>query len=359
MKVVFMGTPDVAVPILNAIYNSRHEVVAVVSQPDKAKGRSNKIVPTPIKSLALEHGTPVLQFENIRKDDISSLLSLDADIIVTCAYGQILGEDVLNAFRFGVINVHFSELPKYRGASPVQSALISMENMTGVTILKSGIGMDDGDIIRVDRGFIEDNENAFDAFEWLSNMGARNIVPALDEIENGTATYLKQADFGIEPTYCKKLSPEMGNIDFGKGTLEIIGLIKGIAIWPTAHITIDDTYFKVYNARVYPYEVTVDANKSYTLVYDENEVNPEAVTFNGGEKYTNHFNLGHFVLPNELNLGNYKNGEVVVANSKQGLVLKCSDGFIEITELLPINGKKMTAKSYLNGKKINVGSIAK
>ncbi len=359
MKVVFMGTPDVAVPILKAIYNSNHKVVAVVSQPDKPKGRSNKVVPTPIKNLALEHGTPVFQFENIRKDDISSLLLLDADIIVTCAYGQILGEDVLNAFRFGVINVHFSELPKYRGASPVQSALINRENMTGVTILKSGKGMDDGDIVLIDRGFIEEDENAFDTFEWLSAMGARDIVFALDDIESGKATYSKQSGEGVEPTYCTKLTPEMGNIDFNKGVLEIVGLIKGIAMWPTAHITIDDTYFKIYNARVYPFEVTVGGNKSYTLVYDEDEVNPEAFTFDGGEKYTNHFNHGHFVLPDELNLDSYKNGEVVIANNKQGLVLKCNNGFVEITELLPINGKKMSAKSYLNGKKINIGSIAK
>ena len=135
MKVVFFGTPEYAVPSLQAIIDSRHEVVAVVSQPDKPKGRSNKLVPTPVKAKALEYNIPVYQFEKIRKEDISELLDMDADIYVTCAYGQILDEKILFNKKYGVINLHGSLLPKYRGASPVQCALIGMEKETGVTIL--------------------------------------------------------------------------------------------------------------------------------------------------------------------------------------------------------------------------------
>lgn len=321
-----MGTPDVAVPILEAIYQSKHEVVAVASQPDKAKGRSNRIVPTPIKQVALNHGTTVYQFENIKTDDISSLLKLDADIIVTCAYGQILKENVLNAFRHGVINVHFSRLPKYRGASPVQSALIECEKSTAVTVLKSGIGMDDGDIIDIADYNISNEENAISLFENLSKVGASLITKVLDKIESGEAKYIPQERTNIPPSYCRMLKAEMGDIDFNCSAEKIVGLIKGLAMWPNAHITIDGVYFKLYNAIAY------SINKS-----------------NGG---------ANPCLLN-LNINDYKNGEVVIASNKQGLILKCSDGFVEITELLPINSKKMTAKSYLNGKKINVGSIAK
>ena len=124
MKVIFFGTPIYAVPVLQALIDSKHKVVAVVSQPDKAVGRSNKIVPTPVKKLALEHNLPVFQYESIRKDDVSELLNIDADIIVTCAYGQIIGENVLFAKKYGVVNLHGSILPKYRGSSPIQWALI-------------------------------------------------------------------------------------------------------------------------------------------------------------------------------------------------------------------------------------------
>ncbi len=322
MRVVFMGTPEVAVPVLEAIYNSHHEVIAVVSQPDKAKGRSNKIVPTPVKQVALTHGTPVYQFENIKKDDISSLLNLDADIIVTCAYGQILKENVLNAFKHGVVNVHFSRLPKYRGASPVQSVLIGCERDTAVTVLKSGIGMDDGDIIDVADYAISKEDNAISLFENLSQVGAKLIVKVLDDIEASKAKYVSQESTNVPPSYCTMLKPEMGDLDFDSSADKIVGLIKGLAMWPNAHITIDDVYFKLYNAIAY------EANNDCPYLKD-------------------------------LKLEDYQNGEVVIASNKQGLFIKCSDGFIEITELLPINGKKMTAKSYLNGKKINVGSIAK
>ena len=307
MKVVFFGTPEYAVPSLQAILNSRHKVVAVVSQPDKPIGRSNKPVPTPIKKLAMENNIPVFQYEKIRKDDISELLEIDADIYVTCAYGQILGKNVLFAKKYGVINLHGSLLPKYRGASPVQCALIGCEKETGVTILKSGVGMDDGPLVTSRTIDIEESDNAITLFEKLSYLSANMIVDTLDNIEEGIAKYTEQDE--SKSTKCSMFTNDMGVVDFNKPAKEIVGLIKGLAVWPNVKITINGVYFKLYNAVV-----------------------------------------------SNINGDQFKPGQVVKANNKEGLHIKCGEGVIEITELLPINSKKMTAKSYLNGKTIEIGS---
>lgn len=310
MKVIYFGTPEYAVPSLKALIDSNHDVVAVVSQPDRPRGRSNKLQPTPVKACALEHNIPVFQYEKIKSDDISELLNIDADIIVTCAYGQILDEKVLYAKKHGVINLHGSLLPKYRGASPVQWVLLNNEKETGVTVLKSEIGLDDGDIIYKKVIPIDEEDNAITLFEKLSNLSAEVVLEALDLIQRGNATYTPQEH--DKATICKMLKSEMGDIDFSRSVSEIIGQIKGLAMWPNAHFTINGVYFKLFNAKRYNGEVA----------------------------------------------GDFSNGQVVIANNKQGLVIKCNDGFVEITELLPINSKKMSAKSYLNGKVIEVGSKA-
>lgn len=311
MKVVFFGTPEYAVPVLKSIINSNHEVVAVVSQPDKSKGRSNKVIPTPVKQVAINNNIRVLQYEKIRKEDISELLNIDADIYVTCAYGQILGENVLFAKKYGVINLHGSLLPKYRGASPIQCALIDMEKETGVTILKSGIGLDDGEIIDKKSIVIGEDDNALTLFDKLSQLSADMIVPVLDNIENDNFTMTPQNE--MEATHCSMFTAESGSVDFSRSAIEIVGLIKGLAQWPNVRITIEGVYFKLFNAKI-----------SYIQGFESAEV-----------------------------------GEVVVADNKLGLHIKCGEGIVEITELLPINSKKMSAKSYLNGKQIKIGSIAK
>ncbi len=309
MKVIFFGTPEYAVPALDAIIHSHHEVVAVVSQPDKPKGRSNKPVFTPVKELAVKHNIPVFQFEKIRKDDVSELININADIIVTCAYGQIIGANILFAKKFGVINLHGSLLPKYRGSSPIQWSLINGDSSTGVTVLKSDIGMDDGEVLMSREIAIEEDDNAITLFDKLSKLSAEIVLDALDSLESGNYNYTKQDD--SIATNCKMLSPQMSKIDFNQSAKAVVGLIKGLAMWPNACITIDGVYFKLFNAKL----STLDSD-------------------------------------------NAKAGEVLVANNKQGLIIKCGIGAVEITELLPINSKKMTAKSYLNGKKINIGSIA-
>ena len=308
MKVIYFGTPDYAVPALKAIFASKHEVVAIVSQPDKPKGRSNKPVFTPVKAVAVEHNIPVFQYEKIRKDDVSQLLNIDADIIVTCAYGQIIGKNILFAKKFGVINLHGSLLPKYRGSSPIQWALINSETETGVTVLKSDVGMDDGEVLMSRTINIDPDDNAITLFDKLSNLSAEVVIEALDTLESGNYKYTKQDETLVSS--CTMLSEEMSHLDFSKSAKVIVGLIKGLAMWPNAHIVIDGVYFKLYNAKVY--EGLVE--------------------------------------------GSFEAGQVAIASNKQGLVIKCGDGYVEITELLPQNSKKMTAKSYLNGKKITVGS---
>lgn len=310
MKVIFFGTPDYAVPSLQALIDSKHQVVAVVTQPDKPKGRSSRPVFTPVKALAHKYNIPVFQFEKIRKDDVTDLLNIDADIIVTCAYGQIIGANILFAKKYGVINLHGSLLPKYRGSSPIQWSLINGEKVTGVTVLKSDVGMDDGEVLMSKQIDISDDDNAITLFDKLSKLSAQVGVEALNMLESGNYKYSKQDESKV--TLCKMLNSDMSKLNFNSTRREIIGYIKGLAMWPTAHITIDGVYFKLFNAKPY-----------------------------------------------EGNFESYQNGQVVIANSKQGLVIKCSDGLVEITELLPEGSKKMSAKSYLNGKKINIGSISK
>ena len=238
------------------------------------------------------------------------MLNIDADIIVTCAYGQIIGANILFAKKYGVINLHGSLLPKYRGSSPIQWALINGEKVTGVTVLKSDVGMDDGEVLMSKQIDISDDDNAITLFDKLSKLSAQVGVEALNMLESGNYKYSKQDESKV--TLCKMLSSDMSKLNFNSTRREIIGYIKGLAMWPTAHITIDGVYFKLFNAKPY-----------------------------------------------EGNFESYQNGQVVIANSKQGLVIKCSDGLVEITELLPEGSKKMSAKSYLNGKKINIGSISK
>lgn len=314
MKIVFFGTPDFAIPTLQSLIDSKHTVLAVVTQPDKPVGRNGKVVFSPVKTLALKHNIPVLQYEKIRRDGVEELKSLNADVFVTAAYGQILSKDILEASKFGVFNVHGSLLPKYRGAAPIQWAIINGEKTTGITILKSDVGMDDGNIILSKSVDIKDGETAGELFNRLKVIGAECLMEALTQLENGTITYTPQNH--SEATTCKMLKKELCKIDFNKSTNEIINLILGLNPWPVAEIYFKEGRFKVYKAQ------------------------------NANEKIKN-FNIN----PNS------KNGEVVVASPKQGLIIKCDNGFVELTSIQAENGKIMDAKSLLNGKKIEVGQV--
>ena len=184
MKIIYLGTPEFAVAPLKAIIGSKnHEVVAVVTQPDRPVGRKNIITPPPVKVVALENGIPVFQYEKIRAEGVEDLKSVGADIMITCAYGQILSKEIIDVCPHGIINIHASLLPKYRGAAPIQYAVINGEKTTGVTVMQTEVGLDTGDIIEAFETPIGESETAGDLFVRLSNLGAEKICSVLDKIE--------------------------------------------------------------------------------------------------------------------------------------------------------------------------------
>lgn len=191
MNIIYLGTPQFAVLPLEKLINSRHKVLAVVSQPDRPKGRGYKVVSPPVIDCARQHNIPVYQFENINKET-QTLLNLKPDIMVTAAYGQILYEDILNLAPYGVINIHASLLPKYRGPAPIQWAIIKGERKTGVTIMQTAQGLDTGDIILSKEIDIEPDDNAVTLAEKLSLLGAQALIEALDLIEKGQAVFTPQ-----------------------------------------------------------------------------------------------------------------------------------------------------------------------
>ena len=307
MKIIYFGTPDFAVKPLEKLIEN-FEVVAVVTQPDRPVGRSNRPVPCAVKHCALEHNIPVLQYEKIRVEGVEDLKQLNADIMVSCAYGQIFSKEILDITPLGMYNIHGSILPKYRGSAPIQWSIINGEEYCGITILKTDVGMDDGDILLTKPVRIEENETSGELFDRLSVVGADAIVEAIKLIESGNYTLTPQNP--NEATICKMLKPEMSTLDFSKSAQEVVNMIHGINPWPVAKVEIAGSMFKVFRAKV---------RKDFS--------------------------------------GNV--GEVLVASNKQGLIIGCGKDSVEFDEIQPNNGKKMTAKSYLNGKVIPVGEIVK
>lgn len=316
MKIIFLGTPEFAVPSLKRLIESKHQVVAVVTNLDKPVGRSDKLVPSPVKKVAMENGIKVYQYKKIRQEGVEDLKNIGADIMITCAFGQILSRENLDATPMGTFNIHGSLLPKYRGASPIQWSIIDGEKQTGITILKSDVGIDDGQVIHQVKTEIKENETAEELFERLSFVGADAIIEALDMLESNTAVFQTQDE--SKATICKMFKKEMGNLDFNNSAKDVKNLINGLNMWPVAYTSINGNYYKFYRA---------------SLVSSEDI-----------ERFG-------------FDINNYQNGEVVYSKSKFGLVIKASDGFVKIDEIQIENGKKMETKSFLNGKQIPVGSI--
>ena len=299
MKVVFLGTSNFSVSCLKALLASKHEVLAVVCQPDKPSGRGNKLTAPPIKTFAQENNLKVYQFNKIRVDGVETLKSLKPDILAVAAYGQILSQEILDISL--PINVHGSLLPKYRGASPIQSALINGEEETGITIMKMVYEVDAGDIILQEKIKIMPDDNAETLFDKMGELGGKLLVKALDLIENGKAKYTPQND--LEATFTKMLTKESAEINFNDTAKNIVNKVRG--------------YYK----------------------------NPTAYFIHNGEKFK------VFKAVEQKNLTKLNNGHIISANSKDGLVIKCLNGAVEILELQAPNGKRMSAKAYLNGKK--------
>ena len=260
MKIIFMGTPDFAVGTLEAIIKAGHEVVLVVTQPDKPKGRSGALQFTPVKECAVAHNIEVFQPAKIRlEENVEYLRKYDADIMVVAAFGQILPKSILEMTKFGCINVHASLLPKYRGAAPIQWAVINGDQVTGVTIQQMDIGVDTGDIILAKELSIDKDETGGGLFDKLAVIGAEACVEALARIETGTATRTPQNH--EEATHVSMISKEFGDIDWKRSAVEIERLIRGLNPWPSAYTTLEGKTFKIWKANV------VNENSSYRPGY--------------------------------------------------------------------------------------------
>ena len=249
MRIIFMGTPDFSVGTLEALVGAGHEVCLVVSQPDKPKGRGKEMQPTLVKEAAMKHGIPVYQPAKIREVQwLSVLEELAPDVIVVVAFGQIIPESILKLPKYGCINVHASLLPKYRGAAPIQWAVIDGEKESGVTTMQMDAGLDTGDMLLKETVALEEKETGGSLFDKLSKAGADLLLETLDALENGTVTPQKQ---GESPTaYAKMLTKDMGAIDWNRPAKELERLIRGLNPWPSAYTKLNGKTLKIWAADV-------------------------------------------------------------------------------------------------------------
>ena len=317
LKILFMGTPDFARISLEEIYNSGFNVIGIVTNPDKPKGRGMKMIASPVKEFGIENNIPVYQPLKIRNNDafIEEMKLLKPDVICVVAYGKILPKEILEIPPLGCINVHGSLLPKYRGAAPIQWAVINGEKQTGITTMYMNEGMDTGDMILKEVVDIGEDETTGELWKRLAGIGGKLLVNTLKLIESGNAPREKQGnDFTIAPM----LEKEMAQINWNEKTaLEIKNLVRGLNPIMGAYTFINGKKIKLWKVRVISNEEFIGLN---------------------------------FV--SDLNLDNVNNGDVIVANDKQGLFLKAKDAVIEAIEIQVEGSKKMNAKDYLRGHKL-------
>ena len=249
MKIVFMGTPDFSVNALENIAKAGHDVVGVITQPDKPKGRGGKMQYTPVKEKALELGLDVYQPQRVKETEfIEKLKEMNPDAIVVIAFGQILPKAILDMPKYGCINVHASLLPKYRGAAPIQWSVIDGEKETGVTTMYMNEGLDTGDIIDKVVVPIDKKETGGSLFDKLAIEGGKLILKTLIELENGTAVRTPQDD--SKSNYAGMINKQLGKIDFNKSANEIERLIRGLNPWPSAYTKMDGKTLKIWDADV-------------------------------------------------------------------------------------------------------------
>nr|WP_296006676.1 methionyl-tRNA formyltransferase [uncultured Blautia sp.] len=250
MRVIFMGTPDFATGTLEEIVKAGHEVVGVVTQPDKPKGRGKTMMPTPVKETALKYDLPVYQPKKVRESEFVELLrSLNPDVMVVAAFGQIITKEILDMPKYGCINVHASLLPAYRGAAPIQWAIINGDKESGVTIMQMDEGIDTGDMIEKAVVPIAEDETGGSLFDKLSHTGAKLCVKVLKDLEEGTAVREKQPEESTTP-YAKMIDKKMGEVDWKKSAKEIEQLIRGLNPWPSAYTKVHGKTLKIWKANV-------------------------------------------------------------------------------------------------------------
>lgn len=249
MRIVFMGTPDFSVPTLESLIHSRHEVAAVVTQPDKPKGRGKEVQMTPVKELAVKYKIPVYQPVRARESSfVEQMRALSPDVMVVIAFGQILSEELLHVPKYGCVNIHASLLPKYRGAAPIQWAVINGDEETGITTMMMDVGMDTGDMLEKKVVRLDEKETGGSLFDRLSLLGGDLILSTLDKLEDGTLVRTPQNH--EEATYVKKIPKSLGDIDWTMDAVSIERLIRGLNPWPSAYTHLNGKLLKLWEAEV-------------------------------------------------------------------------------------------------------------
>lgn len=303
MKIVFMGTPDFARESLRQLLQTKHEILAVYTQPDRPSGRGNKLSPSAVKELAVEAGIPVYQPEKARSPEVvAELAALNPDVIIVVAYGQILPQAILDIPKFGCLNVHGSILPQYRGAAPIHWAVLNGDKETGVTIMKMDVGMDTGDVLSIAYEPISDDDTTAILYERLKVLGAKLLVDTLPKLEMGLITPIKQDD--AQATYTKLIKRDMEKIDISDSAVHIHNKVRAIS---GAFIL---------NAEGVPVKVWKT---------ELSELNCEC-----------------------------KAGEVFRID-KRGIIIATGDGCLKILEIQPANRKRMSAVDFANGNKLTAG----
>lgn len=316
MRIVFMGTPDFAKESLDAIYNAGHEIIGVVTNPDKPKGRGMKMVASPVKEFAIEKGLKVYQPLKVKNNTefIEEIKALNPDVICVVAYGKILPKEILDIPKLGCINVHGSLLPKYRGAAPIQWAVLNGDKTTGITTMYMDVGMDTGDMILKEEVEIGDDETTGKLWDRLSKIGGKLLVKTLEKIEDGTAPREKQGDdFTIAPM----LDKSMAKIDWeNKTAQEIKNLVRGLNPIMGAYTFLDDKKIKFWK---------VDVASKEEIMSEGMEI--------------------------------LRNGVVIVSNPKDGLFIKTKEGILKVLEIQGENAKRMPIGDFLRGNYIEEYSM--
>lgn len=267
MKIIFMGTPDFSVMTLESLVNAGHQVAAVVTQPDKPKGRSGKMQYPPVKAKALELNIPVYQPKKVKEPDFFEVIKkINPDVIVVIAFGQILPKIILDYPKYGCINIHASLLPKYRGAAPIQWSVINGEKETGITTMQMDVGLDTGDMIDRVVVPIEEKETGGSLHDKLMRAGSKLILETLEKIENNTAVFTKQSD--ENSNYAQMLTKQLGKLDFEKKAVELERLIRGLNPWPSAYTRINGKNLKIWEADVVKGDNTIAPGVVYEVTKD-------------------------------------------------------------------------------------------
>lgn len=295
-RIVFMGTPDFSVPVLKMLIEN-YNVVAVVTQPDKQVGREGKIKMTPVKELALSYDIPVLQPEKLRKEYMD-VLKYEPDIIITCAYGQIVPKEIIDYPKYKCVNVHASLLPRHRGGAPIHRAIIDGDKETGITIMHMDYGMDNGDIIEQSKIAIEDNDTAESLFDKLSILGASFLNEVLPKIFDNNINPIRQNE--LEATFSYNIKPEDEIVNFNKPVVDVYNQVRGLNSWPVAYTLLDNKRMKVWETKI-------------------------------GDKSSN------------------KEPGIITSTSSDGIHVQTLDYEIILTVIQPEGKKRMNAKDYLNG----------